>query len=94
MKQLRHYKNKTYYYISYASQGFVDFNPQYKVGITIAELEMNDQNMFVTKKFIESVNTDKYGPNHPFLPSTLWCVIGYDKKDVIEQIFTKEWYRP
>jgi len=94
MKEFRRYKNKTYYYVGYASEGLVRFNPEYKVGLTIALLKLRDDDMFITTEIIDSVNKNVYGPDKAFFPSLYTHVVGWDKRDVIEQVFSKEWYKP
>ena len=84
------YKNKDYYYITYSSPGFVRLNPKYKVGVNIFILQYDGKTFYV-KKAIDAINKKEYiGLN--FFPNTTVCVLGCDKKDVIGQIFKKDWY--
>lgn len=87
---MRKYKNKDYYYISYTSPGFVKLNPRYEVSINIFILQY-DGEMFFVKKVIDSANEKEYF-NKRFFPNMNLCILGWDKRNVVNQIFTKDWY--
>jgi len=87
---MKYYKSKDYYYITYTSQNFVTLNPRYKIGINIFILQYDGENFFV-KETIESVNEKEY-VDKKFFPVIRWCVFGWRKRDIIEQVFTKDWY--
>lgn len=87
---MRKYKNKDYYYIKYSSPDFVRLNPKYSVGVDIFVLQY-DGKMFYVKEAIDATNKKEY-IGLSFFPYPPICVLGWDKKDVINQIFTKDWY--